>query len=166
MKKAGLMAMLLASIALISSCSRNNALGPMGDNYDQRTMFAVELVQDYGNGSGQVRIYWIAAKLLRGEAPYSFGPLDKVWSIDNITTTFTSLEYRGKTYCTYLATVKFGRRYHVGAGLSHSGTDINSSSFRWFTEDEQAGCVDYYDPTDGYHNMAFTAFADGTITKG
>jgi hypothetical protein len=166
MKKAGLMAMLLVSIALLFSCSKNNALGPMGDSYDQATMFAVEVVQDYGNGSGQVRVYWIADKMSRGSSPFSFGPLDVEWDAGNLTSTFTTIKYNDKNYYTYLATVKFGKRYHVGAGLSHSGNDINSPNFRWFTEDEQAGCVDYYDPADGYHNMAFTPYSSGTVVKG
>jgi hypothetical protein len=163
MKKAVIGLMLLAGIVLFAGCSGGNIVSPMADNYDQKLLFDVEVVDVYDNGSCQVRIYWLVDKLGRGDSPFSFGPLDRQWCVGNMITLKNVITHNGHDYYIYLATTRLNVKRNVGAGLYHSGSDINSSKFRWLTDGEQAGnpC---FDPPN--HNMAFTPHADKTVTRG
>jgi hypothetical protein len=161
MKKAGLVAMLLASIALMFSCSRNNALGPMGDDYDQSKLFEVKLLGVTSDGLfATVEIHWLTDKMSRGGSPYSFGPQDPEWTIGDIKdlskTTFSST---GDKCYYYQAIVETDKYYGVGGGLSYD-KNKQFKDFRWLTPSEQAGCP-YYNPATT--NMGFSVLYYGGI---
>lgn len=153
MKKAMLVAMLLASIAALSGCG-GDVVSPLSDNYNQADLFKVEVIQDFGNGSGLVQVYWLAAKMDQGNHPFSFGPIDNGdWGDKNVT--YLSVKTVDGKYYTYTKNVVFGKPYNIGAGLDYPKG--------WLSPNQQSGSK-YYNPVS--ETMAFTANADMTITPG
>jgi hypothetical protein len=167
MKKAILVAFLAVITVFLGSCSYDVAKTTPPDNYTQSTMFFVTVVANHQNGFGDVRVYWIASKLNEGNNPFSFGPLGGTWTCNDIKIRpdFTIMMVNGLCYYTYeVPDIKFGKRYEVSAGLDWEVCNFNSSANRWLLPEEQAGCP-YFDLI-GKRNMAFTAYADFSVTPG
>jgi hypothetical protein len=157
MKKRSAVMLLLCFVTLLFVCSKSNPNTPLTSHYDESIMFNVKVIKDYGNGYGLVQVYWLVDALDLGNAPFSFGPLDIDWSQPGAVSMLSAKTVLdGEDYYTYTATVKFGTRYNVAAGLNYPDD--------WLSPNKQAGSP-YFDLIEK-KNMAFTAYANFCITPG